>query len=122
VQINVVDRDSHNVMAAGLGGELRLSDDGCLYDFGRTARGPVRFDLVWPANTTVALDDSGVPVVVDRNGVVVAKVGQSLRGLGGGSDTPQHQGARLTCRVSRGSVFFIEGDMRPLHATGASAR
>jgi hypothetical protein len=112
-------RDGGFVMQAGLAGTLRVSPRGCLYAY--VPKTPpsdrvFRTDLVWPRGTRVALDESGTPVIVRYDGVVVAKVGHSLRGLGGGS-VAVRRATDITCRVHKvGDVFYIQGEMPPLEA------
>jgi hypothetical protein len=116
VHINAVPHDSAFVMAAGLTGTLRLSSNGCLYAYHRKTRfSPVtRTDLVWPAGTTVLKDDAGAPVVFDSDGVAVAKVGRSLRGLGGGGVSGPYP-RYVSCRAPESDgVFYIQGDMRSM--------
>jgi hypothetical protein len=121
IGINVAARDAMRdggfVMQAGLGGTLRVSTQGCLYAY--VPKMPpsnrvYRTDLVWPRGTRVALDESGTPVVVRYDGAVVARVGHSLRGLGGGS---VRRATDIACRVHKpASVFYVQGEMRPLEA------
>jgi hypothetical protein len=126
VHINVAARDATRdggfVMQAGLGGMLRVSAEGCLYAYvpksPRSGGREFRTDLVWPRGTTVALDDGGTPVVVRYDGVVVAMVGHSLRGLGGGDQVARRASA-ITCRVrEKGPLFYVQGDMPPLADSG----
>jgi hypothetical protein len=99
-------------------GTLRVNPQGCLYAYipesPRSGGREFRNDLVWPRGTTVALNDSGTPVVVRYDDVVVAAVGHSLRGLGGGNDVARRT-ANITCRVhQKGPLFYVQGDMPPL--------
>jgi hypothetical protein len=123
VHINVSDRDATRdggmVMQAGLAGTLRVNQQGCLYGYVPKSPGTggreFRTDLVWPRGTTVALNDEGTPVVVRYDGVIVAEVGHSLRGLGGGTVHVQNP-ADVTCLVHAAAnrAFYVEGDMPPI--------
>jgi hypothetical protein len=125
IAINVAARDATRdggfVMQAGLGGTLRVSAHGCLYAYvpksARSGGREFRTDLVWPRGTTVALNESGTPVVVRYDGAVVAAVGHSLRGLGGGNGVAR-RAADITCRVlEKGPLFYVQGDMPPLSSS-----
>ena len=111
-------RDGGFIMQAGLVGRLRVNPQGCLYAYvpssPRSGGREFRTDLVWPRGTTVALDDGGTPVVVRYDGVVIAEVGHSLRGLGGGS-VAARPASHIVCRVKdKGHLLYIQGDMPPL--------
>jgi hypothetical protein len=122
LHINVAARDATRdggfIMQAGLLGVLRRNAEGCLYAYVPKSPGSggreFRTDIVWPRGTTVALNHSRSPVVVRYDGVVVAMVGRSLRGLGGGSVTAR-RASDITCRVhEKGPLFYVQGDMPPL--------
>jgi hypothetical protein len=116
VDINAVRHDTAFVMQAGITGVLRLSNNGCLYAYHRKTRfsPAIKTDLVWPEGTTVLKDEAGTPVVVDDHGVVVAMVGHSLLGLGGGS-VAARRASDITCRLhQKGPLFYVQGDMPSL--------
>ncbi len=76
-------RPGDNFREMGIGGTLRISEDGCVYLAGSS--GGV-IDLVWPAGWTARSREGGEIQILDDHGDPVAQTGQQIATGGGEYD------------------------------------
>ncbi len=78
-------------MLALIQGTVQIADNGCIYLDGPSGS----IDVLWPAGWSAGLGEDGTAEVLDREGNLVARVGQSIVTSGGGLDS----GQEVTCHA-----------------------
>ncbi|MEJ7743134.1 MAG: hypothetical protein WKF73_11600 [Nocardioidaceae bacterium] len=94
-------------MRALVGGELRMSSDGCLY----AAQGSKTYDVLWPFGYTAKEGANGIVQVFDGQGRLRVEVGHVFQGSGG--FLPESD--LMRCRVAPPrAVMVIQVEIRDL--------